>query len=254
MNLAPTNTAQQPNEHIATEVSTSSKNAWLLRGFYLFLVLSVAVVSWFGIYKPITVLPRITLSPGYSFQDTAGASVTSEDFRAGITLYSFTYAGCEADKCPQSVAEIQQVYEVLNQNAPDDYQVSLVTISLDPEADNTAVLADLKAEARLAEDGPVAWHFLSSDALRTKSVVGGGFGMFYDKRPTAVDENDYFIRFEPRYVLVDGLGIIRAYYTDPVPDPDIIARDLDLVLTEARNSTGFAKLGYEAAHLFVCYP
>ncbi len=116
------------------------------------------------------------------------------------------------------------------------------------------MLSATKQELNLSPDAPVAWHLLSGDALRTKSVVGGGLGMFYDQRPLAPDSDDYFIRFEPKYVLVDGLGVIRAYYDEAIPDPAILERDLNLVLTEARNSEGLGRLGYEAAHLFVCYP
>lgn len=255
MNLAQTNTVQQPTTPAtSSEARTAQGNPWPLRAFYAFLAFLVVFVSSFAIFKPITVLPRITLAPGFIFEDTAGETITSEDFRGGLTLYSFTYTACESTgECPQSVADIRQVYDHLNRIAPDDYPVSLVTISLDPERDTTAVWAETEESLGLVEGAPVDWHFLSNDPLRTKSVVGGGFDVFYDKR-SETGSDDYFIRFEPQYVLVDGLGIIRAYYDDPVPSLDIITRDLDLVLTEARNSSGVARLGYEAAHLFVCYP
>ena len=259
MNIVSPNSASHPPSRQASTVGTvaGQTNPWPLRGFYLFLVSLVLFVSYFAIFRPITVLPRITLAPGFIFTNTAGESVTSEDFRGGLTLYSFSYTGCEAHDCPQSLADIEQAYEQLNQLAPSDIPVSLVTISLDPERDNTAVLSATEQALNLSPDASVAWHLLSGDALRTKSVVGGGLGMFYDQRPLAIDSddsNDYFIRFEPKYVLVDGLGVIRAYYDEAIPDPAILERDLNLVLTEARNSEGLGRLGYEAAHLFVCYP
>jgi len=55
-------------------------------------------------------------------------------------------------------------------------------------------------------------------------------------------------------VLVDGLGIMRAEYRTGAPAPELIARDVNLLVKEAANSDGIARLGYEAAHLFLCYP
>jgi protein SCO1/2 len=62
------------------------------------------------------------------------------------------------------------------------------------------------------------------------------------------------VDFEPRYVLVDGLGMIRAYYFTAQPNAEILLRDINFLLAEATNSTGSKKLAYEAAHLFLCYP
>ena len=62
------------------------------------------------------------------------------------------------------------------------------------------------------------------------------------------------MRFDPRIVLVDGWGTLRAEYRVTQPDMEIIARDLRLLTEEAQNSEGTARLAYEAAHLFLCYP
>ena len=62
------------------------------------------------------------------------------------------------------------------------------------------------------------------------------------------------VAFEPRYVLVDQSGMIRARYFTAVPDPTVLQRDINLLLQEAKNLTGSKKVAYEAAHLFLCYP
>ena len=64
-----------------------------------------------------------------------------------------------------------------------------------------------------------------------------------------------------------GWGIIRAEYrqyesTERLSlsegttdiDPDVILRDIGLIVEEVRNSKGVASAAYEAAHLFACYP
>lgn len=255
MNIASPTRATHPQTAASTGNVATSNNPWPLRFFYLVLASLALFISYFAIFQPITVLPRITLAPGFILTDTAGQSVTSEDFRGGLTLYSFSYTGCEAHDCPQSLVDIQAAYEQLNRVAPADIPLALVTISLDPERDTTAVLAHHKEALALDPDAPVAWHLLSGDPFRTKSVIGGGLGMFYAPRPVDESSDDYLIRFEPNYVLVDGLGVIRAYYNEATPDLAILERDINLVLAEVRNSEGLmGKLGYEAAHLFVCYP
>ena len=55
-------------------------------------------------------------------------------------------------------------------------------------------------------------------------------------------------------MLVDHLGIMRAEYRTGALDPALLARDVNLLLEEAANSQGVVRLGYEAAHLFLCYP
>ncbi len=109
MNIVSPNSSSQPQPTPLQTVGNVAPQTspWPLRGFYLFLVSLVLFVSYFAIFRPITVLPRITLAPGFIFTNTAEESVTSEDFRGGLTLYSFSYTGCEAHDCPQSLADIQ---------------------------------------------------------------------------------------------------------------------------------------------------
>ncbi len=47
---------------------------------------------------------------------------------------------------------------------------------------------------------------------------------------------------------------MRAEYRTGALDPALLARDVTLLLEEAANSQGVVRLGYEAAHLFLCYP
>jgi len=84
--------------------------------------------------------------------------------------------------------------------------------------------------------------------------VGGGFGVYFSPPDLQAGDDSPRVKFDPRYVLVDHLGIMRAEYRTGAPDPTLIARDVNLLLEEAANSDGVVRLGYEAAHLFLCYP
>lgn len=206
----------------------------------------------FNIIRPIVVLPRIAPSPGFALTGTDGLPVTSEDRRGFLTLYSFSYAGC-VDACPQSLGDIATLRGAVGHTLPDGTPLSFVTISLDPERDTPERLAAASTAWSLP-DGAPAWLLLTGDPARTRATVGGGFGVYFSDPRQPTPESPLRVTFDPRYVLVDHLGIIRAEYRTAAPDPALIARDVNLLLEEAANSEGLVRLGYEAAHLFLCYP
>ena len=46
---------------------------------------------------------------------------------------------------------------------------------------------------------------------------------------------------------------ITAEYRNEVPTPERVLKHIEVIQEEAWNSKGVAKMGYEAAHLFLCY-
>lgn len=221
---------------------------------YAVVGLIVAAVVTFNVLQPIQVLPRARMAPGFAFTNHAGESRTSEDYRGKLTIYSFTPSRCGAG-CPPIPDEMQALRKALVREAPADLSYALAIISLDPEHDTPEALRRHfdgydTSEIVTAAGSTVSWDFLTGDPRRTKYVVGGGFGLFYERR----DGTEPGIRFDPRYVVVDGWGVVRAEYLTPKLDLSRVMRDLDLLASEARHSTGVARLAYEAAHLFRCYP
>lgn len=223
---------------------------WLTRFLYLFggaLVLSVLAFSWF---KPLKVLPRVSLAPGFVFTDQSGARKTSDDYRAKLTIYNFTYTGCSAG-CPPTSQFMQALREKLSQINVADVNFALVTISVDPEHDTPASLKSYADQFQAAQANPIGWDWLVGDAQRTMYVVGGGFSVYYDK---AIAPGATTLRFDPRFVLVDGAGLIRAEYRSADPGIERVMSDINILIDEVHNSQGAARLAYEAAHLFKCYP
>ena len=213
-------------------------------------VFVIAVLS-FNIFKPIKVLPRVSLAPGFVFTNQDGVRKTSEDYRGKLTIYNFTYTGCALD-CPQTTPQMQSLRNALNQSAGQDVKFALVTISIDPEHDTPAVLNKYATPFLEDQTNKVSWDFLTGDALHTKYVVGGGFNVYYQNITGQADQLS--VKFEPRYVLVDGWGIVRAEYRNADLDIQLLLRDIGYLESEIRNSQGPARYAYEAAHLFRCYP
>lgn len=171
--------------------------------------------------------------------------------RSGLTLYSFTYAGCD-DECAQTPQQIAHLRRALGALLPQGVDLSFITISLNPAVDTPEVLHETMSGLSNAADDRISWQFVTGDPVQTKYAVGSGFNVYYGAAGDADEANT--IVFDPRYVLVDSLGIIRAEYRTATPDPALLQRDINLLIKEAENSEGVARLGYEAAHLFLCYP
>lgn len=210
----------------------------------------VIAILAFAVFQPILVLPRMGLGPGFSLTDATGQRLTNEDLRGSITLYNFTYTSCAAD-CPQTTHQMATIQNALSTMETRGIPVELVTISFDPERDTPEQLhsfAQQFVDADTSAQDEFPWHFVTGEALPLKYIIGGGFGTYY----TPNDDGSF--TFEPTFVLVDGAGIVRAKYRTSTPDLTIVQRDIELVATEAIESSGATKLAYEAAHLFLCYP
>jgi len=232
--------------------------------------LLIAAVLAFNIFRPIQVLPRVGLGPGFGLTDLGGERVTNETLRGKIALYGFTYTHCQRD-CPRLMEKMYEVWQRLDEIDLGEMEVELVTISIDPERDTRQAMARYAADLGVPtefEEGQVAWHFLTGDDPRVVQImVSTGFDLYYEKTPGEDDPQDYHFDFVPLAVLIDGWGIIRAEYRQYEPverlsfsdgasdiDPDILLRDIGLVADEANNSKGAAGAAYGAAHLFLCYP
>ena len=210
--------------------------------FGILLVITL-LLGGFTTIKPVVVLPRIGLAPGYNLVEQTGEKFTNEQVRGGIALYNFTYTDCEGD-CPQTsplMAEMQERVQTLDTGG---IPVHLVTMSINPEVDTVEKMADYAAHF---DANPDVWHFVTGSPVQLKSVIGGGFSTYYNQK-------DSGLVFDPAFMLVDGSGVLRAEYRTAVPDTNILLRDINLLVEEAHNTTGPQKLAYEAAHLFLCYP
>lgn len=223
---------------------------YLLYALLAFIIVSILS---FSIFKPIKVLPRVSLAPGYALVNQDNEARTSEDYRGKLTLYTFTYTNCD-DDCPKVNAQMQEMRTRLEESASDTVDYALVSVSLDPERDTPEALGLFAVPYLGADESDISWDFLTGDPLRMKYMTGGGFGLFYEPVANSNSASDYEISFYPRFVLVDGWGIVRAEYRTADLNYEEVLNDIRYLTDEIANSQGAAKYAYEAAHLFRCYP
>jgi protein SCO1/2 len=208
--------------------------------------LIIAAAVAFALFEPIQVLPRIRLAPGYLLINQNAETVTSEDVRGDIVLYSFGYSGC-TDDCAEMNETMMEVQQRIGEVNAGDAEIKFVTISFDTENDTPEQLQDYAAS--LAADTE-RWSFVSGDPVHIENVVKAGFETYFN------ENSDGSFAFAPAFVLVDGWGVIRGEYRyqTNASDADKIIHHLDILGEEVRNSHGAASLAYEAAHFFLCYP
>ena len=209
-------------------------------------VIVLAALVAFVVFEPIQVLPRIRLGPGYSLVDQSGRSLTSEDVRGDVVLYSFGYSEC-GDGCAGMEETVRDVRSRMGEIDMGDVDVQFVTMTFDPADDTPEVLA--AAAASTGADGD-QWRYVTGDPDHMNNVLRSGFRVWYEERA------DGSYAFDPTLILVDGWGVIRGEYRyqTVASDADKIVRHLDVLAEEVRNSKGPASLAYEAAHFFLCYP
>ncbi|MCX6058284.1 MAG: SCO family protein [Chloroflexi bacterium] len=221
-------------------------NKYLLNGLYALFAILIILAFAFKLFQPIKVLPRMQLAPAFNLTDQNDARLTSEELRGKFVLYNFTYVNCPAP-CYNLNKTMQEVQSRLSEAQLGDIQVEFITISFDPDRDSPTVL---RTYADSIGSDTKQWRFATNtNKALLKTIIGSGFETYYE------DKGEGKFAFDPSFVLVDGWGIVRAEYRyhAEVSDADRIIRHLSVLAEEVRNSTGTAKLAYEAAHLFLCY-
>lgn len=215
-------------------------------GFYSLLGTLVVAALAFKIFQPVQVVPRIRLSPGFALITQDAERITNEDLRGKFVVFNFAYTNCEPP-CGYMNDTILAIQSRLDELGLGDIELLFVTISFDPETDTPE---KLKAYADSLGADPDQWIFATTeDQALLKAIIGAGFEAYYNKNA------DGTFTFDPKFVLVDGWGIVRGEYRyqTQVPDADRILRHIQVLADEVQNSTGSASLAYEAAHYFLCY-
>lgn len=201
------------------------------------------VLVLFGVFYAslftLGVLPRLGFAPGYALTDEAGARFTSEDVRGEVVLY--TFASAQDEPAARDTAPVMAAVQSALRRERLGVPVRLVTVVLDAPAEALPALAEA------AGAGP-DWRFVTTEAVALQTAVRDGFGVWYEARA------DGRLAYDPVFVIADGFGIVRSRHRLGLPDPEVLLFDLRSIAREAEAATGAARLAYEAAHLFQCYP
>ena len=179
--------------------------------FWLKLAPRSGLTGWDA--KPLEGLNRYGSVPQFSLVERSGKATTLADLRGSIWIADFIYTTCQ-DTCPMQTAEMAQLQEEWK----DRGGLKLVSFSVDPEKDTTAVLSRYadryKADAQ-------RWLFLTGAKEEINRLVQEGFRLSAVALPGDGNVGSV-IMHSPRFVLIDKQAQIRGYYDSR--DPQALQR------------------------------
>lgn len=148
--------------------------------------------------------PMIEL-PDFTLIDQHDRPMGLAELAGAPWIADFIFTRC-ASTCPLLTQEMQRLGELL----PAGGGVRRVSISVDPEYDRPEVLRAYAA--RHGAEDP-SWIFLTGDreAIHRLSIEGFKLAVDADPPPGAANAQEPIVH-SSRFVLVDGVGVIRGYY------------------------------------------
>ena len=153
--------------------------------------------------------------------DHRGRQVTDADFRGKFMLLLFGYTFCP-DVCP---TELQTMSDVLDTLGPKAENIQPIFVTIDPERDTVAVLADylLNFHSRLI--GLTGTELQISEIART-------YGVFYARAkvrdaPDQDKDKDYLMNHSSYIFLMDRDGKFRAAFRAGIAIKGMVRRIRD---------------------------
>ena len=161
-------------------------------------------------------LKNIKQVPNFSLINQNGDSFTEKKLKNKISVLDFMFTNCPGP-CPIMSNNMSELYK--SYGSVD--QVQFISITVDPENDNTS---QLKKYAELYGVYDERWQFLTSEIEKIKTLKQEGFMLYAGELPQA-----HAIKF----ILIDEKGNIRQYY-DGTDDASmaVLRKDINLLLKE----------------------
>lgn len=205
----------------------------LLWGLLIGVLVALAVafvLHRFG-RPPAEPLPVLGTIPDFTLTDQTGRTVGREDLLGAPWVGDLVFTRCVL-ACPLMSTKMAALDRDLprEDGARGGPAARLVSISVDPEHDQPAVLAEF-AERYRASD---RWLFLTGDRDEIYRLAGEGMHLGFDPNPPLVplQEGDN-IYHSTRFVLVDGLGRVRGYYdSESSEELELLRGDLARLIEE----------------------
>ncbi len=200
-----------------------SRPRWALPALVVSLLFTVAaatVLLWPRSAPLETLFPM----PAFELTNQAGQQVRSDTLKGKIAVVSLIYTNCP-DICPATTMKMRQLQERLTKDGIPATDATLLSISVDPERDTPAVLADY---AQKYGANTANWHFLTGPTDYVKDTVVKGFFLGYEKVQPAAHAGHtatYEVSHSDRVLLIDRAGQVRVVYSVSDLDINRIAED-----------------------------
>jgi protein SCO1 len=169
-------------------------------------------------------LPVIGTIPEFELVNKGGAQFGKKDLEGKIWIANFIFTRC-AGPCPVQSYQLSSIQERLLRERHD---IKLISFTVDPGYDTPAVLTEY---ASRYEKAPGQWHWLTGNEDQIMNLAREHFKVTAEPGlPTP--ENPHAIMHSTHFILVDGKGNIRGYYSSGEN------ASLDKVASDARRLLG----------------
>jgi len=145
--------------------------------------------------------------PPFSLTDQTGHAYGTRELEGKVWVSDFIFTACQ-EACPLLSQRMQELGRRTKRLGPDFH---LVSISVDPERDTPARLAEYAARYGAS---PIRWSFLTGPVAALEDAVTGGFKVGMGREAITPDGGQTFwqIFHGENLVLVDRRLRIRGYF------------------------------------------
>jgi len=148
--------------------------------------------------------------PDFMLTDQDGRPFNSRSLRGTVWVASFLFTRC-SESCPLLSAKLLLVQDAVKEVPGLAEKVRLVSFSVDPERDRPS---DLSTYLRERGADETVWRFLTGEKGQVAALSQEGFALAVGQpagEPGGTGAGS--IVHSDRFVLVDGEGLIRGYYS-----------------------------------------
>lgn len=171
-------------------------------------------------------LPVIREGADGTVLDVSGRPRSLRQQMAGrIVVLSFIYTNCE-NECPHATSTLYDIFYATAADAELAANLSLISLSFDPERDTPEAMAAYGYAARTDPAGKSPWSFFTTRSRRELEPILRGYGQNLSPRPSGV------INHLLRVYLIDRRGGIRNIYGLEFLDPRLLLADVRTLLLE----------------------
>jgi protein SCO1/2 len=199
---------------------TMKNKSWIT---FIGIILGLSLVSWWGIPRLVpytfhgTVLQSKSEAHEFTLTSHTGHRVRLSDYRGKLVLLYFGYTFCP-DVCPATLYEIAGAIEILDEEAQD---VQLIMVSVDPERDTPAKLAEYMAYFNPSFLGV-------SGTPEQIAEIATFFGIYYEKNQGS-DATGYLVDHTATVIVVDQDGHVKLIFPYGTT-AEAMAADLEYLL------------------------
>jgi len=198
---------------------------WVIVFVVLVGLVAFAYVSLQKMRPVASSLPKLDQAPAFSLTSQEGKTVTDSVLKGKVTVLNFIFTRCMGP-CPRMSAQMGRLNQALGPKLDD---VQLISVSVDPEFDTPAVLAEYGE--RFGAD-PARWKLLTGPTDQIHNVMVKGFLL-----PLGTDK-DGMPAHSTRFVVVDQQGVIRGYEDGESPEAvQKLLMDIGDLLREGKSAS-----------------